>query len=641
VSHRMRRRALVLAVVIAGLGVPLALPTPALALSTAPPTPVDTVDEDLGAGSKSVFPASILVDVAGDVLPSSRADVALSYTMDNYQTNGGIMSDVAEGYQIAEHIPGFRLGTKIGGWIDDALGIDPPPAPGYSAVALVNSAGTAGWSGGTSVLGFDGKTYSFAADSAILSAHPYATGPAGDLGGQPPAQGYLEVTPVYFNGSQYGAAVKSYANTCPEGDYPESATGVPGLSEPLAFNTSGASDPHTIDAAINWCYNQTRGQFHAPNSLTITGADGHSITYFPPGSPGYAATEASGSTAIEWQMHTVCGASDAYDDYSDSFPADAANFAGVPQIHQCPTGETLKSYTLTVDMASDLSVLQTVETWTNPIPGDLTANYPACANQLCVTTLWQLQPDGTYADCFEDEAASCDGWATDPNKSSTYVCTYAPEGTAESAAQDIGLDGCAMYGDMFDPVKRGQGVIVTDPIKVGSPVHNKPAPIESPPACISGCTGSTEPSPTPTPNASCWPSGLSQLLDFMAWIYKPIECALQWAFVPKTSDVTDLTDQFKADLGASTVDPWVSAIGGLLPAGGSGCKGPPVTLSILDGIVSDSDGGDTLYPFDACDEPMATVALVTRSVATIGIIIGGGWVCMNAITAAFGYKADD
>jgi hypothetical protein len=78
----------------------------------------------------------------------------------------------------------------------------------------------------------------------------------------------------------------------------------------------------------------------------------------------------------------------------------------------------------------------------------------------------------------------------------------------------------------------------------------------------------------------------------------------------------------------TSVQTVVNAIGG--PAGGGGCSGPTVSFDML-GVHQD------FQPFQACTEPMATAALISRSFFTVVVVVLGTFGIVRALGSAFGF----
>jgi hypothetical protein len=181
----------------------------------------------------------------------------------------------------------------------------------------------------------------------------------------------------------------------------------------------------------------------------------------------------------------------------------------------------------------------------------------------------------------------------------------------------------------------------TNPITspVTQPTANPtPAPtvtVTAPPDAGGNSSPVSAPNPTvPTTNSGeCFPQGWAAF-NPVEWVLKPVECALVWAFEPDQATLTDTQTQLNTDLSASGVGPLFGAVGGLLGqlgGGGGGCDGPAVDFSI--GSVQ-----QTLHPWSACAEPMATVAGMVYALSSVLIVVFGALSFVRAVGSGFGWS---
>lgn len=119
----------------------------------------------------------------------------------------------------------------------------------------------------------------------------------------------------------------------------------------------------------------------------------------------------------------------------------------------------------------------------------------------------------------------------------------------------------------------------------------------------------------------------------MEWVYKPTMCALRDAFVPKASSVTDLQTEVQTDVNATGIGDTETAVGAMFAplSNGSGCAGPTLHFG-MEGVSQD------VQPFNACSQPMATVASIANVLATVVISVLGGLTLLRALSSAFGYN---
>lgn len=153
---------------------------------------------------------------------------------------------------------------------------------------------------------------------------------------------------------------------------------------------------------------------------------------------------------------------------------------------------------------------------TTPEYQDWATKYPECGTGACKLDLIQKPK----ASCFDLEY-QCADWFEDADKANKYQCRY--------GVKDVELEECAVYAGLFKPGRVDTGSPYTDP-ETGVWSGGKNAPEESRnamglpvqnPADIRGCDGT---------------SG-SGSFDPIRFIMRPIQCALEWAFVPRPAVV--------------------------------------------------------------------------------------------------------
>lgn len=134
------------------------------------------------------------------------------------------------------------------------------------------------------------------------------------------------------------------------------------------------------------------------------------------------------------------------------------------------------------------------------------------------------------------------------------------------------------------------------------------------------------------PSQNCIAQGWSW--NPVDWVFVPVKCALVWAFIPKDGPglIARANDTFN-DTGMGDwlgiVPAWLDA----LPDAGAACMGPPL-------VVPASMGGATYYPLNACSDPMAKYAQMSRAVMTVVVSFAGVISIVNSVTLAFtGYRA--
>lgn len=205
---------------------------------------------------------------------------------------------------------------------------------------------------------------------------------------------------------------------------------------------------------------------------------------------------------------------------------------------------------------------------------------PECSNGTCMLDLRRAGQS-----CFQ-APDTCADWFTDPNKETNYSCHY--------GTHVVDLAECNVYAPAFQPGSSTTGDTLGDPT-TGDAMTNPGAFAGADPTgagrdCFAAGWGATNP---------------------IEWVFRPIQCALEWAFVPRQTVVTEIALDTREAWNDTLPGQGAALAAGLadqLPAGVSAnCIGPAVTFG---GNLSDFGMDGTWYPLNSCQEPMATVRTV-------------------------------
>lgn len=153
---------------------------------------------------------------------------------------------------------------------------------------------------------------------------------------------------------------------------------------------------------------------------------------------------------------------------------------------------------------------------TTPEYQDWATTYPECGTGACKLDLIQKPK----ASCFDLEY-QCADWFEDPDKANKYQCRY--------GVKDVDLEECAVYAGLFKPGRVDTGSPYTDP-ETGVWSGGKNAPEESRNAM-------GLPVQDPAHSRGCDGTSGSGSFDPIRFIMRPIQCALEWAFVPRPAVV--------------------------------------------------------------------------------------------------------
>lgn len=271
------------------------------------------------------------------------------------------------------------------------------------------------------------------------------------------------------------------------------------------------------------------------------------------------------------------------------------------QIGQCPAGIPTQ-YTATEGDSTGTGGTQVLH-WTNTgITG-----YPQCA------------PGGTYAPCLLDlrkqvttnvwdsctaPGIDCTDFNPTTSSTATYECLWGP--------YTLTLPDCA------------------------------DAPKSAPAASTSTGTPTTGSNPS-TGNFSidqCLGSGWTW--DPKTWVYVPITCALQWAFVPTPGYVDAQLATLQAEWAASPPGTIVTAFGNVFGSLASiftmtagDCHGPALNVGPV--VHSNATVVGT-YPFSTCDPPQSDWVAFIRPIMTALVYLSCLFICTNLIAGAVGFR---
>jgi hypothetical protein len=229
-----------------------------------------------------------------------------------------------------------------------------------------------------------------------------------------------------------------------------------------------------------------------------------------------------------------------------------------------------------------------------------------CGAQSCLLDL-VVKADGLS--CFGKEDA-CDGWASDADRESKYECRYGNKAQA--------LSECFAYAQIFNLQNRLSGAAYADPatgekIKSGGTSRS----------IDEGLMGAGA---RPAGEArNCFGGGWSAA-NPLEWVFKPLQCAAEWAFVPRMSVVLGTQ--------ATVTRSWDNTVFGQIgtvtaPLANipvwTGCSGLPVKAN----FAWPRPWGIDWQLGAACSGPLNIAANVTRTVSG-ALVAGGGLLALSS-----------
>lgn len=240
------------------------------------------------------------------------------------------------------------------------------------------------------------------------------------------------------------------------------------------------------------------------------------------------------------------------------------------------------------------------------------ATYPECADGTCMLDLLK-----NGKSCFQSPAA-CLEWFEDPNKSSTYQCRY--------GGKVVALSECNVYAPSFN----GDPKVIGHP-DTGQPTGNPKPDAKDPKIFTNGVQD-------PNKMRHCYPQGWAAL-NPLEWVFRPIQCAFEWAFVPRTTSITALNNAMKSSVETSLlgdVPAMVAAFTTPFEQGSGNCVGPPFRIRM------DLPGGgmdETYYPLNSCTGVMSTLAMFSYAASGGVVLLGAALASIRYFAGIFGFTA--
>ncbi len=237
--------------------------------------------------------------------------------------------------------------------------------------------------------------------------------------------------------------------------------------------------------------------------------------------------------------------------------------------------------------------------------------YPECLNGSCIDVLKYKGKS-----CFDDPTPCLD-WMTNPDRDELFTCTY--------GTHDVALKECYAYGNLFDPQKVNNGDIYADP-ETGKDTRTQ----TSPPGDAGAMSLTPQDGSGPR---ECFPTGWGAV-NPLNWVLEPVQCALEWAFVPRASVITQELAEMQ--------EPWDTKPPGemtaivtawsfnVLP---SGCGG----IALPVGWLTHHDG-QTIQIMAACPgDPLAAMAGWSRFFGDVVFSVYGVVAITRHVSRIFGF----
>lgn len=220
---------------------------------------------------------------------------------------------------------------------------------------------------------------------------------------------------------------------------------------------------------------------------------------------------------------------------------------------------------------------------------------PECQDGSCKL---DLLIKATGQSCFDNEEA-CATWFEEADKVTKYQCTYGGKNVDQSE--------CYVYSGLFDPERQAVGAPYSDP-ETGLWSGGQSAPSIS-----EGIMGQKIQNPEVARN--CLPTGWG-VVNPLEWVTKPVQCAMEWAFVPRQTVVNLEAERIKTQWNGKMPAQLAGTVGSWnLAPHATGCE----KSATLFGITFDV--------WNACPgTPMGNISWIAKLVTgalmvTLGVIV--------------------
>jgi len=265
---------------------------------------------------------------------------------------------------------------------------------------------------------------------------------------------------------------------------------------------------------------------------------------------------------------------------------------------------------------------------------DTPAEWQDCGTKNCELKLYK---DGQY--CGENAVGCLDWWESDPEG---YTCKF--------GSHVVDLNYCAIYREPGKKSPTGKITVASDGTPEYEDPKDKPREWFDTLPKAPGADPVTPPAPDPGPIAPgrgdvtsstgpCFPSGWG-VFNPLEWVYRPVTCALSWAFVPRPAQVQAQLDVGRAALegnGILSVVPAAASVPGEISEGwAGGCSS-----SLGDFEVTTSAGTwSASLPCDVGDVAPAWSSQYSGfyGFATVAVLASGAWGMFMVVRRYFGSK---
>ena len=340
--------------------------------------------------------------------------------------------------------------------------------------------------------------------------------------------------------------------------------------------------------------------------------NGASLLYYAPGNPGWTpGTEADPERTLTCEVMGTDGIS--YVDVSPPY-RESSGSTGQAKCPGLPDGVGAADVSVTENTPGGTPT-ELMNQQASPAYLDMYQRYPECVDGHCKLDLIDKR---TNVSCFASTSAAtaCSAWLAEPNKTVDYQCRY--------GIHDVALNECYVYGDVFKPDRVAAGQAYTDPL-TGLPVVSG----QSSPSA--GNTAMGRPALDPQDAYGCMGQGWAEA-NPIEWVLVPLQCSLQWAFVPSPTTTTVAGQRIATEWGKSAPGQLIAAVAAWnINFQVNGCGGVPFPFKY--GPVSVDIG----IPSACAGTPLAPFAGVVRTIGVLGFVLGSVMVLRKHAGSSIGF----
>lgn len=282
-----------------------------------------------------------------------------------------------------------------------------------------------------------------------------------------------------------------------------------------------------------------------------------------------------------------------------------------PKCPDLPPGVTPERITITEEGGGEEHVIYKEDA--TPESKGWRTTYPECAQGTCMLDLLK-----NGKSCFISPGPCLD-WFDDPQKQGTYECRY--------GGKVVSLSECNVYGPSFN----GDPTVTGHP-DTGKPLGN-PKPDAKDPKTFDNKVQD------PTKNRVCHPTGWG-MLNPIEWVLRPVQCALEWAFVPRPATIANFNNTLSGAVNTSllgNVDTFVGAFSAPFERASGNCQGPPFRIQFDFGQWGGMD--QTYHPLNSCTGVMSVLALFSYAASGGVIMLGASLAAIRYFAGIFGFAA--